>query len=77
MDKVSVKTRDYPRLNNHWKEVKDPKPILADHHFESKVVIYSTIIDRLTNTNTLFFLDSNLNCLISSCQGNFENTLSS
>ena len=54
MDKVSVKTRDYSRLNNHWKEVKDPKPILADQHFESKKVIYSTIIDRLTNTNTLF-----------------------
>lgn len=77
MDKVSVKTRHYSRLNNHWKELNDPKPTLADQHFESKVVIYSTIIDRLINTNTLFFLDSNLTCLISSCQGNFENTLSS
>ena len=76
MDNVSVKTRHYSRLNNHWKEVKDRKAILADQHFESKVVIYSTIIDRLTNTNTLFFLDSNLTWLISPCQGNFENTLS-
>ena len=77
MDNVSVKTRHYSRLKNHWKEVNNPKAILADQHFESKVVIYSTIIDRLTNTNTLFFLDSNLTCLISSCQGNLENTLSS
>ena len=45
------------RLNNHKKDVKDPKAILPDKHFKKKTdyrfnePIRFTMIDRLTNTN--------------------------
>ena len=44
------------RLNNHRKDVKDPKAVLADKHFQkcglrSNEHATCTIIDTLTNTN--------------------------
>ena len=44
------------RLNNHRKDVKDPKAILADKHFQKNGHRFNeharfTIIDRLTKTN--------------------------
>ena len=44
------------RLNNHKEDVKDPKTILADKHFQKNGHRFNehaifTIIDRLTNTN--------------------------
>ena len=44
------------RLNNHRKDVKDPKAILADKHFQKNSHRFNeharfTITDRLTNTN--------------------------
>ena len=48
------------RLNNHKKDVKDPKAILPDKHFQKKTKktghrfnepVRFTMIDRLTNTN--------------------------
>ena len=44
------------RLNNHRKDVKDPKAILADKLFQTNGHRFNehtrfTIIDRLTNTN--------------------------
>ena len=45
------------RLNNHKKDVKDPKAILPDKHFQKKTdhrfnePVRFTMIDRLTNTN--------------------------
>ena len=44
------------RLNNHWKDVKDSKAILADKLFQKNGHRFNeqprfTIIDRLTNTN--------------------------
>ena len=46
----------YIRLNNHRKDVKDRKAILADKHFQKNGHRFNehaifTIIDRLTNTN--------------------------
>ena len=56
---VSVGKNETPfnfRLNNHRKDVKDPKAILADKHFNKHVHSFNkhvrfTLIDRLTNTN--------------------------
>ena len=56
---MSVKTRHHSfsiRLNNHRKDVKVPKAILADKHFQKSGHIFNeharfTIIDRLTNKN--------------------------
>ena len=44
------------RLNNHRKDVKDPKAILADKHFQKNSHRFNEhawfmIIDRLANTN--------------------------
>ena len=44
------------RLNNHRKDVKDPKAILADKHFQKSGHRFNerarfTIIDRVANTN--------------------------
>ena len=43
-------------MNNHRKDVKDPKAILADKHFQKNGHRFNeqarfTIIDSLTNTN--------------------------
>ena len=39
------------RLSSHRKDVKVPKAVLIDQLFQKRVVIDSTIIHRLTNTN--------------------------
>ena len=49
-------TAFYIRLNNHRKDVKDPKAILADKHFQKNSHRFNkharfTITDKLTNTN--------------------------
>ena len=49
-------TSFYIRFNNHRKDIKDPKVILADKHFQKNSCRFNkhirfTMIDRLANTN--------------------------